>query len=143
MLPDKSIFDLNIDEFDSLLLIGAMDIREAIESDDMMEFIRKFSDRSLIIGAISIAPVLLLKLGALKGKRFMAGVNREDLLEEGFTKDDMAGMVGWDDNLNDPVPEGYIITDNIITSVSYNFVKWALGFGKMLGLDIAPSMFGM
>ena len=26
---------------------------------------------------------------------------------------------------------GYIVADNIITSISYNFVKWGLAFGKM------------
>lgn len=52
-------------------------------------------------------------------------------------------MVGWDDNLTDPVQEGYIIAGNIVTSVSYNFVKWALAFGKMIGIDIPPKTFGL
>ena len=51
-------------------------------------------------------------------------------------------MVGWDDNLKDPVKEGYIISDNIITSVSYNFVKWALALGKMIGIESNPETFG-
>ena len=52
-------------------------------------------------------------------------------------------MVGWDDNLRKPVEEGYIITGNIITSISYNFVKWALAFGKMVGIDIPAKTFGI
>ena len=46
-------------------------------------------------------------------------------------------------NLSKPVEEGYIITGNIITSISYNFVKWALAFGKMLGIDIPAKTFGI
>ena len=56
---------------------------------------------------------------------------------------DLAEMVGWDDNLSKPVEPGYIITGNIITSISYNFVKWVLAFGKMLGIDIPAKTFGL
>ena len=36
-----------------------MDIREAIENEEVVEFIRKFENKA--IGAISIAPLMLLK----------------------------------------------------------------------------------
>lgn len=143
VLPDKAIDELQIDEFDSLILTGAMDIREALEDDNIIDFIKMFIDRNLVIGAISIAPILLLKAGVLKGKPFMAGVNKEDLYEEGFTESDLAYMKGWTDNLKNPVKEGYIISGNIITSISYNFVKWALAFGKMIGIYIPPETFGL
>ena len=70
-------------------------------------------------------------------------IAEEEVLEEGFSESDLAAMVGWDDNLRNPVKEGYIITGNIITSISYNFVKWALAFGKMLGIDISAKTFGI
>ncbi len=35
-----------------------------------------------IIGAISIAPILLVKAGLLKGKSFLAGVNKEEILRK-------------------------------------------------------------
>lgn len=141
ILPDSAIDELKIDEFDALILPGAADIREAIEDEQIIKFIRKFVDK--VIGAISIAPILLVKAGLLKGKPFLVGVNKEEILEEGFSEDDLAEMIGWDDNLRFPVAEGYIVSDNIITSVSYNFVKWALGFGKMLGINIQGENFGV
>lgn len=143
VIPDKTISELEIDEFDSLILTGAMDIREAFEDNNIIDFIKTFIDKKVIIGAISIAPILLLKAGVLKGKRFMAGVNKEDLFEEGFTEEDLAYMVGWDDSIKEPIEEGYIITDNIITSVSYDFVKWALCFGKLIGIEMNPKTFGL
>ena len=73
----------------------------------------------------------------------MAGINKEEVFEEGFSESYLAEMVGWDDNLSKPVEAGYIITGNIITSVSYNFVKWALAFGKMVGIDISAKTFGI
>lgn len=143
VVPELSIEELNIDEYDSLVLPGAMDIRSAIEDDAIIQFIQSFDSGDTIIGAISIAPILLLKAGMLKDKPFMAGVNKEDLFEEGFTEQDLSFMKGWDDNLHNPEDKGYIISDNIITSVSYNFVRWALGFGEMLDIHISPKTFGM
>ena len=141
VLPNQTISEINIDEYDSLILPGAMDIREAIENEEVIEFIRKFENKT--IGAISIAPLMLVKAGLLSGKPFMAGVNKEEIMEEGFTEQDLEKMVGWDANLESPVKEGYIITDNIITSISYNFVKWGLAFGRMIGIDIPPETFGI
>ncbi len=141
VMPHASIDELVIEEYDSLLLPGAMDIREAIEDEKILDFIRQFNGK--IIGAISIAPLLLVKAGLINGKLFMAGVNKEEIFEEGFSEDDLCNMIGWDDNLESPVEEGYIITDNMITSISYNFVKWGLAFGKMLGFEVSPETFGV
>ncbi len=71
----------------------------------------------------------------------MAGVNKEDLIEEGFSWDDMKYMVGWDENLRNPVADGFIREGNIITSVSYNFIVWAMAFGKALGIEVYPKSF--
>lgn len=140
VLPDDTIDNLDLDAYDSLILPGAMDIREAIENERIIDFIKKFEGKT--IGAISIAPLLLVRAGLLNGKPFMAGINKEEIFEEGFSESDLAEMVGWDDNLSKPVEAGYIIAGNIITSISYNFVKWALAFGKMLGIDIPAKRLG-
>lgn len=141
VLPNISIYELNISEYDSLLLPGAADIREAIEDNAILDFIRKFD--GMPIGAISIAPLLLLKAGLLDGKPFMAGVNPEELYEEGFSAEELALMKGWDDNLKEPVEAGYIRAGNIVTSVSYNFIRWALAFGGILDIHISPKTFGI
>lgn len=141
--PDKCISDIDIEEYDSLLLPGASDIGEVIGQAEILSFIRLFHDARNIIGAISIAPVLLVKCGILSGLPFMAGIDREDLFEEGFTEQELARMQGWTDNLQSPVPEGYLISDRIITSVSYEFVRFALAFARMLGIDIPAKNFGL
>lgn len=143
VIADKTINDIDINEFDSLILPGASDIREAVENDKILQFIDSFYKENKIIGAISIAPVLLLKIGALKNKSFMAGVNKEELLEEGFSLEELNKMVDWDENIKNPIKEGYIQTDNIITSVSYNFVEWAIAFGKAIGIEVYPKSFGV
>ena len=141
VLPEKAIDELKLDEYDSLLLPGAMDIREAIEDDAILDFIKKFD--GMPIGAISIAPLLLLRAGLLDGKPFMAGVNPEDLAEEGYTSEDLALMKGWDECIKNPVPDGYIRAGNIVTSVSYGFIRWALAFGEIIGIKASPKTFGI
>ncbi len=141
VLPEKAIDELELDEYDSLLLPGAMDIREAIEDDAILDFIRQFD--GMPIGAISIAPLLLLKAGLLNGKPFMAGVNPEDLMEEGYTNEDLAFMKGWDECNKTPVPEGYIRSGNIVTSVCYGFLRWTLAFGELLEINVSPKTFGL
>ncbi len=140
VLPDKTIEELVLDEYDSLLLPGAMDIREEIEDEAILSFIRNFE--GMPIGAISIAPLLLLKAGLLEGKRFMAGINPEELAEEGYTEEDLKLMIGWDEALKNPVPEGYVQDGNVVTSVSYEFIRWTLAFGRMIGIDLSGKVFG-
>ena len=66
-----------------------------------------------------------------------------NLLEEGYTRTELKGMHGWDANLKDPVKDGYIVSGQIITSVSYEFVRFGLAFAKMLGIEISPRSFGI
>ncbi len=141
--PDRCISDIDISEYDSLLLPGATDIREVIEDEEMLSFIKLFADNQRIIGAISIAPILLLKCGIMGELPFMAGIDREELFEEGFTEKELSQMQGWTDNINKPIKDGYIISGNIITSVSYEFVRFGLAFAGLLGIDIPPETFGV
>ena len=142
ILPDKKISELNINEYDSLILTGALDIRKTVEDVQILEFIRKFHENFCIIGAISIAPVLLLKAGILENKKFMAGVNKEELYEEGFERGSLEKMTDWNENLKDPISEGYIKECNIITSVSYNFIEWSIAVAEELGLNVKSKWFG-
>ena len=56
IFPDDTIDNLDLDAYDSLILPGAMDIRETIENERIVDFIKKFEKKT--IGAISIAPLL-------------------------------------------------------------------------------------
>lgn len=143
VIAEKTIDALDIHEYDSLLLTGSADLREAAEDAHVLAFIKNFDRSDIIIGAISIAPILLMKLKMLNGKRFMIGVNREDLAEEGFTLKDMELMVDWNESLKNPIPEGYIQDGNILTSVSYGYAQWAIAFGRALGLEVYPGAFGL
>jgi len=143
VLPDESIDELDVDDYDSLLLTGAADIAEAINNPSVIDFVKAFGERHCIIGAISIAPLLLVKAGSLAGKRFMAGVNKGEAIEEGFTEAELCHMVGWDDAIQHPVADGYIRDGNVITSVAFHFIQWAMAFGRAIGIEVHPKAFGL
>lgn len=140
---DRTIDDIDIEEYDSLLITGSTDAKEAVENKNVLQFIDKFCKRKLLIGAISIAPIFLLKMGYLKKEKFMIGVEKYHLFEEGFTEDDLENMIGWEESCKGKVPEKYIKTDNIITSVAFGFRQWAMAIGKELNIPTYPSSFDL
>lgn len=143
VIPDSLIEDIEIDDFDSLLITGASDAKQAVEDPKVLEFIDRFHEANLLIGAISIAPIFLLKLGVLKGKPFMIGVEKVHLYEEGFTDGELEHMVGWKDSCEGRIPEKYIKSENIITSVAFGFRQWAIAIGKELGIPVYPKSFDL
>jgi len=131
VVPRCTLFDLDPTSCDSLLLPGASDIRSAIEDPHVLAFVRAFQNKP--IGAISIAPLLLVKAGIMGQRRWMAGVNRQELMEEGFSEESVTGMVDWNELQTSPIPEGYLLEDGVLTSVAYHFVPFGVKFGEMVG----------
>lgn len=126
-----------------LLKTGTTDAQEMVEDDSTQEFASKFYDVGALIGAISIAPILLLKIGYFKGKPFMIGVEKSDLYEEGFTYDDMKHIIGWEKSCDGVVPEKHLKTDNIIISVAFRFRLWAMAIGRELNIELWPKGFDL
>lgn len=143
VLADCTLDQLNIEEYDSLLITGCTNAKETMEDIKTLGFIDKFYNAGALIGAISIAPLFLLKLGHLKGKPFMIGVEKRDLYEVDFTDEDMKYMIGWRESSEGVIPEKYLKTDNIITSVAFGFRQWAIAIGKELNIEYYPKSFDL
>lgn len=140
----KILEEIIIEEYDSLLIPGCMDLEDIISSERILNFLRKFDSKDKIIASISSSPILLLKAGMLENRRFMAGVIKEELVDEGFTMEQMKNMVDIKElreNYDDIGP--YIVDDNILTSVGCNFIQFGIQFGKMLSLDFQPGWYGV
>jgi len=89
---NKSLTEIIISDYDSLLLTGCMDLRYAIDDEQIISFIKKFDLTTHTIACISSSPVLLLKAGLLDGKQYLTAVMKDGLLEEGWTKEQLKGM---------------------------------------------------
>ena len=140
---DKALDGLTIAEYDSLLIPGCMDPREIIDDPRIHAFLRSFDLERHVVAAISSAPLLLLKAGMLEGKRYLAGAVKEELLEEGFTMEQMRGMrdVTRLDN-GDGTSTLCMADGNLLTAVGRGFIAFGLQFGRMLGLRFEPAWYG-
>ena len=138
----KSLSELIIADYDSLLLPGCMDLRGIIDDARIHDFIRAFHLSTHVIASISSSPLLLLKAGILDGKKYIAGVMKKELLEEGFTMEQMGGMRDVTELKND---DGTItscfVDGNLLTAVGFDFVNFGIEFGKMLHLEFEPEWY--
>lgn len=143
-IPDYTLDELNVDEYDALVLTGAMDEEfPIIKNQRMMEIVRQFDEQKKIIAAISIAPIILIRAGIMQQRQYMAGINKLDLIEEGFTMDEMQGMIQWSDCVDKFDDMKFLKDDHILTSVAYGFREWAMELGIMLDIPIYPKTYGL
>lgn len=136
---DRDLSALHIQDYDSLLIPGCMDLRNIIDDVRIYQFIRNFDLSEHIIASISSSPLLLLKSGILDGKKYLAGVLKEELLEEGFTLEQMNGMRDVNELKNDDGTfTKYLIDGNLLTAVGSAFIDFGIIFGEMLHLEFEP-----
>ena len=87
-------------------------------------------------------PILLLKAGLLIDKQYIAGIIKSELMEEGFTEDDLKGLRDINELKN---PDGTYLTclvdGQLITAVGCAFVEFGVTFGKQLGLDFSSEWY--
>lgn len=139
---DKNLSELSVLEYDSLLIPGGMDLRDIIDDERIHDFIRSFDLSEHVIASISSSPLLLFKAGILDGKKYVAGVDKEGLLEEGFTMEQMMNMRDINELKNDDGSITSCLADgNLLTAVGFDFVNFGIEFGKMLKLEFEPAWY--
>ena len=66
---DTSFFNVNVNNFSGLILIGGSGSRNYWKNESLHKIIRKFFDASKIVAAICSSPVALAKAGILQNKK--------------------------------------------------------------------------
>ena len=116
----------------AVMLYPLFSMQEISCTPELFKFYGKEQFRgggSLIIAAISSAPLLLGKAGLLEGRRFTHGVFEEFL--DAFPVMPRAGMV-----------RTYLVEDgNLITAYSGAFREFAAAVGRRVGLDCPDAIF--
>lgn len=141
---DNPLHALVIDQYDSLLLPGCMDPRGIVDDPQIHAFLKQFDLSRHIIACISSAPILLLKAGMLGEHRYVAGLMKEGLLEEGFTMEQMKNMRDVTELRNeDGTITSHMVDGNLLTAVGSDFVQFGIAFGNMLKLTFEPSWYGI
>ncbi len=76
---DTSFYNINVNNFSALILIGGAGSRAYWKNDALHKIIKKFSDAKKVIAAICSSPITLAKAGILQNKK--ASCNSEDKME--------------------------------------------------------------
>lgn len=140
----NTLDELCIEEYDSLLMPGCMDLRDIIDDEQIRCFLKKFNSPEMIIASISSSPLLLLKAGLLENKKYIAGVMKEELIEEGFTMEQMSNMRDITELKNsDGTIDTLSIDGSILTAIGCDFIKFGIEFGKMLNLKFEPGWYSV
>ncbi len=135
---------LTVENYDALLLTGFDDDDVAIiQNEQFLNIIREFHRQNKILAAISAAPVFLLKAGVLMNKRFMCAIPKFALLQLGFSKEELALGLDWEEAKNLYPELDFIRDENIITAMAYGYQQWGLEISRMLNLPTRPSTFGI
>lgn len=136
--------ECNIDEYDSLLIPGCMDLRDIIDDDSIRQFLQKFKSQEIVIASISSSPLLLYKAGMLQGKKYIAGLVKEELLEEGFTMEELSNMRDITELKNeDGTISTYMVDGKLLTGIGLGYKEFGIEFGELLGLKYEPEWYGI
>ncbi|MFJ7838043.1 DJ-1/PfpI family protein [Lysinibacillus sphaericus] len=120
-LADRQLSEINVDEIDSLLLPGCMDIGTLVDEQELLYFIKTLDSKGAVIASISSSPYLLAKAGVLKDKYYTVGLPLEGMKQLG-----VFDLSYYSDELI--VQDGRIIT-------ARGFIQFGLALGKALQLD--------
>ncbi|MGU3470747.1 DJ-1/PfpI family protein [Paenibacillus sp. D51F] len=130
-ITDSTIYDVDIEALDSILLPGCMDITTLYDNNDLIDFIRRCADsnKELIIAAISSSPYLLARAGLLKNRKYTIGMYEEDRKQTGIFNEE-----NYSTDL--VVQDG-----NILTARGRGFIEFGNRLGKLLNLDFDPNWY--
>jgi protease I len=67
--PDKTIYDVNINDFDAIVFVGGRGSSEYFNSPKALTLAKDFSKAGKVVSAICIAPSILVNAGILNGKK--------------------------------------------------------------------------
>ena len=82
ILADKTIRDVNFDEYEMVVLPGGPGTKNYFESKKVLEIVKKFAENKKV-GAICAAPTVLASLGILENRKAICFPACETDLEQG------------------------------------------------------------
>ncbi len=122
-VADATIEEINLDELDSLLLPGCMDVMALANEEKLFDFIRRVATIDPLIASISSSPFLLAKAGVLKGKKYTIGMTEEDRKKT---------QVFAEENYSNEL----VVQDGkLITARGRGFISFGKYVGNALNLD--------
>lgn len=126
-VPTKSIAEAKITDYACVILPGTINPLPALYDERLIAFLKSGVGTDVVFAAISSAPLLLAKAGALKGKKFTAGFFMQ-----------MADVFPFVEKENF-VHEGIVCDGNVITGIGMFFREFAQAVLRRFGHDVGEN----
>ncbi|OCN03867.1 DJ-1/PfpI family protein [Erysipelotrichaceae bacterium MTC7] len=125
VMPNKTVDEFLVDDYDCLILSGCSDFRIALRDPKLKAFLETLKDKQeLLIGAICAGPIFLAQAGLLEGKKYTDSLFVE--VRELFP------FIEADNFVAAPVVEA----GNIITANGSAFNAFAVSICRKLGYTL-------
>lgn len=113
VFPTKTTEETKITDYDCLILPGTINPLPALFDEKLIGFLKSGAETDVIFAAISSAPLLLLKAGILKNKKFTGGFFMQ-----------MAEVFPFVEKENF-IHKGIVCDENVITGIGMFFREFA------------------
>ena len=142
-IADYSIEEIDESNYEALLFTGFQNENPPVGERRVNQLILDFYKSGKLVGAISAGPVFLLAAGVLEGKEFLCGCPYEGLLEEGFSEEQLSGMIVWEEAVKQVETLKFIQEGNIVTANAYGYREFAMIVSDMIGIEPYPKLHGL
>lgn len=124
VLPDKTVLEFSVADYDCLILPGVSDVRPSLNDQPLLAFLRGLKAYSeLVIGAIGGGPLFLSLSGLLKGKKFTNELYVEMNERLPFIEEENIQY------------QPLVVDENIITATSGAYAAFPIALARVLGYE--------
>ena len=127
VFPTKTTEETKITDYDCLILPGTINPLPALFDEKLIGFLKSGAETDVVFAAISSAPLLLLKAGILKNKKFTCGFFMQ-----------MAEVFPFVEKENF-IHKGIVCDENVITGIGMFFREFAKEVLCRFGYDIGEN----
>ncbi|WP_297235896.1 DJ-1/PfpI family protein [uncultured Flavonifractor sp.] len=124
VIPTKTVAEVEITDYDCVILPGTIDPLPALFDDQLIDFLKAGANSDVVFAAISSSPILLSKAGVLRGKKFTSGYFMQ-----------MADTFAFVEKENF-IHKGIVEDRNVITGIGWFFKEFAEAVLRRFGHDI-------
>ncbi len=125
--PSKTTAEVEITDYDCVILPGTIDPLPALFDDKLINFLQKGANSDIVFAAISSSPLLLSKAGIFRGKKFTSGYFMQ-----------MADTFPFIEKDNF-IHRGVVEDGNVITGIGMFFREFAEAILRRFNYDIGNS----
>lgn len=130
VLPEKTVEEFDVNDYDALILPGASDVRESLKDEKLINFLKSLKKYpEFIIGGICGGPIFLSLAGLLDDKKFT-----NELYVE---MNERLPFINHENIEYKPI----VVDGNILTAVADAYADFPIVLAKMLGYECSDEAY--